>query len=414
MIMYILRIMGDLAFFYAFAGGISACCGGNGLILPMIIQSVCFGLSVRLKNKVLKVLVLLSMALCFLLPEGMWADWVVIALGCIYVIYLSVTAQFIERGRKTHFAKGLMSWSAQVDKFRLFIKIYPIYAILMILIGFYSSIVQVSVPMAIIMVMVSVLLMRALRHDSQVYMQKKYMLINGVTVIVTLVVAWLITLRPVVDALLKGLLWLYRTLIAPILIGLAWIFGYAMSLIAYFFSWLAKMLGGTREAINPIGEMGPPEIITQHIESSGGSGAFILNLLLAIVIIIGIVVVVKCFLWLGRKRQVEEYGSVHAHKENVGPTVKEMTKEQSQSGSVWQVRKWYRRFMLLYEQKVAKVHVSNTSAELEKRALHTWKDKEVLDEIRDIYIRARYAHQAERLDVKRIKALYVQLKNDKL
>ena len=413
MIMYILRVMGDLAFIYAFAGGISACCGGSGLILPMIIQSVCFGTSVRSKNKVLKVLVLLPMALCFILPEGMWADWTVIALGCIYVIYLSVTAQFIENGRKTHLAKGLMSWSAQVDKFRLFIKIYPVYAILMILIGFYSSIVGVSVPMAIIMVMISVLLMRALRHAPQVYMQKKYMLVNGVTVMVTLIAAWLITLRPVVDALLKSLLWIYRTLIAPILIGLAWILGYALSLVASFFSWLAKMLGGTREVNNPTGEMGPPEIITEYIDSNGGSGAFITDVLLAIAIIIGIVVVVKCFLWLGRKRQVEESALVHAHRESVMPTAKNVQAEQTGNGATWQVRRWYRRFMQLYEQKIAKVHISNTSAELERKALYTWKDKAVLDEIRDIYIRARYAHQAERSDVKRIKALYMQLKNEK-
>lgn len=413
MIMYILRIMGDLAFIYAFAGGISACCGGSGLILPMIIQSVCFGISVGLKNKVLKVLVLLPMALCFILPEDMWADWAVIALGCIYVIYLSVTAQYIENGRKTHFVKGLMSWSAQVDKFRLFIKIYPVYAILMILIGFYSSIVGVSLPMAIVMVMISVLLMRALRHAPQIYMQKKYMLVNGVTVMVTLIAAWLITLRPVVDALLKSLLWLYRTLIAPILIGLAWILGYALSLVASFFSWLAKMLGSTREVNNPTEEMGPPEIITEYIDSNGGSGAFITDVLLAIAIIIGIVVVVKCFLWLGRKRQVEESVLVHAHRECVMPAAKNVQAEQMGTGAVWQVRRWYRRFMQLYEQKVAKVHVSSTSAELEKRALYTWKDKAVLDEIRDIYIRARYAHQAERLDVKRIKALYMQLKNEK-
>ncbi len=412
MMMYILRIMGDLTFFYAFAGGISGCFSGNGLMIPMIIQSVCFGLSMKVKSKILKVLTLIPMVLGFVLPGFMWADWVVIALGSIYVIYLNLSTNHTKVSAVSYLSKGLMSWSAQVDKFRLFIKIYPIFAVLMILVGFYSNIVQVSVPMAIVSVMVSVLLMRALRHEPQVYMQKKYMLINGITVVLTLIAAGLITLRPVVEAFLKGILWLYRTLIAPILIGIAWILGYAMSYVAAFFSWLAKQLGGTREVMGQMNDVGPPEAILQEIESAGGTGDFIVDVLRAVVIIVGLVIVVKLFLWLGRKQQVEEYGLVQTHRKNVTPSLKESRIEKNGSGNIWQVRRWYRRFMELYEQKITKVHPSNTTAEIEKRALYSWKDQALLDELREIYIRARYGHMAERADVKRIKELYLQLKKD--
>ena len=70
-----LRILADLAFYYAFASYLSVCFGGRYALAGMLVQAACFALSAALREKPrLRVAVLLPMMLLWLLPGIGTAD----------------------------------------------------------------------------------------------------------------------------------------------------------------------------------------------------------------------------------------------------------------------------------------------------------------------------------------------------
>ena len=70
-----LRILTDLAFYYAFASYISVCFGGRYAMVGLLVQAACFALSATLREKpCLRLAALLPSVLLWLLPGIGLAD----------------------------------------------------------------------------------------------------------------------------------------------------------------------------------------------------------------------------------------------------------------------------------------------------------------------------------------------------
>lgn len=161
-----LRILGDLAFYYAFAGFFAAGFGGHPTIWVLLWPAVCFAAATCFRgNPSLRtVLALASAAALPFLPAR--ADQLVYLPAVCYVTLLAVREEF-----------GL-SAVQQGERFRWLLRIWPLFGAAMLLWNA-DAVLTTALPMAITAALALVWFTRTTRQDPEVYSAPSYLLISG-------------------------------------------------------------------------------------------------------------------------------------------------------------------------------------------------------------------------------------------
>ena len=147
-IMHGLRILADLSFYYAFASIVAVCCGGRYAMLGLLLQAACFTVSSVLeKKKALRLAALLPMVLFFFLPGINLADMIMFLPPAVYLCRL------VYKGDYT------LDWGRQVELFNTFWKFYMVIACILLMVGVLAQLTAASVPIALIMLVSSVLVL---------------------------------------------------------------------------------------------------------------------------------------------------------------------------------------------------------------------------------------------------------------
>ena len=396
-IMNILRMLVDVSFYGAFAGLIAKACGGSGAFAGILIQCICFGLShLGGDRRLLRLAYLLPMALCWVIHRGSIADCILLIPTAAYIIWLVWLGDYALHDER------------QKLLFGVFWKALAVVLVFGSLLGGGKALAAVTVPYALMMLVCSVLLMRSLRHDPKVYCSPRYQLTNLSAVAVVAAVAGLLSTKAFLNGCAAVLKALYGALIQPVLEFLLNILLYIIAGIAALFSWLSL---GKKE----LEQQEPPQMDLSGTENIFGEdvtlkepGELLRVLGIILLAAAGVTVLVLFFRWLNRHRGEQSEQSTQEARENI--EVSRRIPKQKETSPVRKIRAQYRGFLKWCGGLGIQAERSSTSQDIHRQVNMVSQHGETSAKIRELYIKARYAEEADRDDVRSMKQLCEQLK----
>ena len=279
-------------------------------------------------------------------------------------------------------------------------------------VGFGADVRTVVLPYAALMLTCSVLLMRSLRHDANVYCKPSYQLVNLSAVVLATAASIVLSTKTALAAYKAVLSALYRTLLLPVLTLLLQLLLEILFAIEKLLQWLgitAPELDEVKLDDEAIDEM-LDQIYAAAPEQVDASG--VRTFLTVLGIILGVALLVLFFRWLNRKKG-EEGAYAPAGAARVALSGEPHREVQRETSPVRAVRSQYRKFLKLCAARGAAPKKYHTSQDMERKARYALGQAVPTGEIRDIYILARYDGTADQDSVRRIKKLYAEAKKAK-
>lgn len=406
-ILNFLRMMVDLSFYGAFAGLVCAYFGGGSMFGGLFFLSLCFGISAKFKSEKIRRFFIVISAASGLAVLYLWPNEAQVIDGSVFLPAAAYVVCMVWRDNYE------LSWYRQVDIFSVFWKVFLAFAVLMSMVGLYRTVLVVSVPMVLLTLFSSVILMRTLRHEPEVYLQKEYQVRNLVSLGLLAAASGLLSTKAVTEGV--SFLWkaFYNFIAAPIMLVAASGVGYMIMGIFQVLKWIFFNAGMQTDYIEEMieGLADNGDSLWQQEQFLSGH-VVIWQLLLVVFAIVLIAIFVCFFRWISRKQEVNP-GSVAFGEKRVGYNTPETQQPgESFNSAVYQVRRQYRKFLKLYVGKGGKLRHSDTSLDVEARVCKVFCNREAARELRSIYVKARYHHKAGREDVQRAKELYGILRKE--
>ena len=396
--MNLFRMLVDVSFYCAFAGLIARACGGTGAFWGMLIQCLCFGLShLGGSRRALRMVCLLPMILCWVIHWNALADCILLIPTAVYIVWLAWKNDYV------------LDCDRQQLLFGVFWKVLAAVVFLGVLLGKIEAITAVTIPYALVMLMCSVLLMRALRHEPKVYCGVRYQITNLSAVVVVVAVAGLLSTKAVLNGCVAALKAAYSTLIQPILEFLLNILLYIIEGIAILFSWLSIGKGKLEKEESPqIDLSGANDIFGEEVPLKEPS-ELLKTLGTVLLIAAAVVVLVLLFRWMNRRRGGEvtqtESGELRGTVESGQRIVK-----KKETSPVRKIRAQYRSFLKWCTEVGVQVDRSSTSLDVHRQVNMISEHGAVSEQIRELYIKARYARVADQDGVRTMKQLCDRVK----
>ena len=396
-IMNLFRMMVDLSFYGAFAGLIAGACGGSGAFEGMMLQCLCFGLSVLGgKRRILRLVCLLPMVLCWVVHRGAPADGVLLIPTAVYIVWLVYKRDYV------------LDHERQQTLFGVFWKVLLAVVVFGTLLGGIDAVTAITIPYALVMLVCSVLLMRALRHEPKVYCQIRYQIVDLSAVAVVAAVAGLLSTNAVRNGFAAVLKAGYSTVIRPILEFLLKILLYIIEGFAALFSWLSLGKKGLEQQESPQMDLSGPENIFGEDVTLKEPGELLRVLGIILLAAAGVTVLVLFFRWLNRHRGEQSEQSTQEARENI--EVSRRIPKQKETSPVRRIRAQYRGFLKWCAGLGIQAERNSTSQDIHRQVNMVSQHGETSAKIRELYIKARYADQANRDDVRTMKQLCEKLK----
>ncbi len=382
-----LRMGADLAFYAAFAGYATACFGGTITLFDVIFAAVCFALASHFEGRQpMQTLCGLASLLGLLLP-GTLAE---------KAAYLPMAAYVIWSAGRGDFA---LSWDQQVDGFRWLWKIYPAFALVLGVAWNHDAILYGSLPMAIIVLMLRVFLMRTLRQSPAVYTSPKYLAVTGGLLAAVCALAFLLSREGVTNGVASAAGAVYFGGLVPILLNLLrvvgsillWLFIVSFRLIISVLSLLGdKQSENQRILHNAASRM------QEMAEVAPINGSLIGGVILGVLAVIFLVAVLLKFI----RRPKAKVQAAGAEVQKRASTV---TSRRHWPGFFLspneRVRREYRTYLDYCGKHSVTVQPSDTSLDIAGRA--SGMDYAAEAELRQLYLKARYASSATAQDAAR-------------
>ena len=400
-VLQFLRMLGDLSFYYAYAGFIVACTGSAFNLPGLLIPSVCYALSAKLqKNRNRRLAVLLPELICFFLPGMTWPDRIALIPAVLYTVYLAWIGNY-----------DLTSYR-QKDVFTMFWKIYPFFFLFCWLLGGLDNLVSDSLPFVVVLAVVSIFLLRVLRHEPDVYNQPQFLLRNLLPLVIILIAAWILQIPAVFNALVSAVKALYSVTLLPILLGISAAAGYLfMRLLSPIFNTLQS------EEESDVEISTSSDLSDLEMGSTSEGFQLFLQVLKAVFIIAVIVAVVIVLILLFKRmagKKEGQYSGLQGEERRSTDYSSQSTGGQSQPLSprdpVNQVRRQYRKYLRICISRGFSPHTSFTSRDVVSRTEKIFPDPAPVEELRGLYIEARYHGSATKEDAARARELVSQLK----
>lgn len=392
-ILYFLRALSELGVYYTLAGTAAALFGGQLQLELLLLQSACFALSgVLRERKGPRLAALLPCFLLLLLP-GPMADRLLALPPALYLAYLAQADSY------------RLSWERHRDLFnRLYHVVLPAAAVLSLF--QISYLLTTGAAIALLTAAASVLLMRSLRHEADVYLQPRYQMRNAAGVALLGLGALVLGSKWTLLAARFLAVNLYEYVFIPL-------FTAAGMLIGVFFIWIPKLLyfGSTEDQWDPKEFSGDGGEEEEELLAAA-SPELILQLLIAVAVVITLV---TAFVLIYRWWRSREEGGPEAsplERRDLPGAVRGQAGQRSLLGNsaVLRIRRLYREFLRTCRKRGVRFGPSSTSGEINSQAVQVLGPELPLTDIRDIYRRARYQGQASRSDAARLRKLCDQVK----
>ena len=382
-----LRMGADLAFYAAFAGYAAACFGGTMTLFDVIFPAVCFALASHFEGRQpMQTLCGLASLLGLLLP-GTLAE---------KIAYLPMAAYVIWSAGRGDFA---LSWDQQVDGFQWFWKLYPAFALVLSVAWNHDAILYGSLPLAIIALMLRVFLMRTLRQSPAVYTSPKYLAVTGGLLAAVCALAFLLSREGVTNGVASAAGAVYFGGLVPLLLNLLrvvgsillWLFIVSFRLIISVLSLLGSKQRENQEILKNTASR-----MQEMAEAAPINGSLIGGVIRGVLAVIFLVAVLLKFI----RRPKAKAQAVGAEVQKRASTV---TSRRHWPGFFLspneRVRREYRTYLDYCGKHSVTVQPSDTSLDIAGRA--SSMDYAAEAELRQLYLKARYAGSATAQDAAR-------------
>ncbi len=390
----LLKILSDLGFYYTFVGTAAAALGSSSIaiLIAMGVESICFTAAFALRNRGwMKYLPVGVMALCFLIPGADIAGIIAMAVPIGYSAWL------------VHDGTYIPDWSKQVSIFRFFWKVLLAGAVVALAFGFYREAAAVGAPASAITMICQVLLMRALRHDTSVYSQKKYQMMDLSIVLLLALVAAFMSTNFFLDTCSVALEYIYQYGIRLLIMGALYVVLQVVNFVVWIFSFIGH--GFKAPTFKMHLNLSPATEYVGTGESTDGSSAASL-VLGGLGIVVAVVLLFILFRYFIRNR-----GNTTSNTE-IGETrfvVAEKKKKERGTGPIYRVRSQYKKFLKALRDRGITWEKSYTSLQVDNLAKGVFNEEDA-EELRQIYIAARYSGRASKDEVDRAKELADRLR----
>lgn len=384
-----LRMGADLAFYAAFAGYAAACFGGQLTLWRILLPSVCFGLASHFDGRQpMQTLCGLASLLGLLLP-GTLAE---------KIAYLPMAAYVIWSAGRGDFA---LSWEQQVDGFRWFWKLYPAFALVLGVVWNHDAILYGSLPLAVIALMLRIFLLQTLRQSPAVYTSPQYLAVTGGFLAAVCAPAFLFSREGVTNGVASAASAVYFGGLVPLLLNLLrvvgsvllWLFSVCIQLILAVLSLLGSKQRENLEMLNETSSR-----VQEMADDTAApiNGPLIGGVILGVLAVIFLVAVLLKFI----RRPKAKAQAVGAEVQKRASTV---TSRRHWPGFFLspneRVRREYRTYLDYCGKHRVDVQPSDTSLDIAGRA--SGMDYAAEAELRQLYLKARYAGSATAQDAAR-------------
>lgn len=392
-----LRMLADLSVYFFFAELFVVGAGHESQLFHLMILSLCYGILVYLQTRNFHKLYMLLPVMVLFLPGRHVLALIPPILYILYLIWKENTG---------------LSWDRQSELFSMSWKVFMIAGACICLSGNYANFVQYSLPMAFLSIVTSVLLMRMLRHDSATYLSPHYQLKNCMVLIIILVLAWLFSRDFVFELLGNTIKTFYLKGIYPILTFFVMCFVFLLELIMKIFSWIKLGEIRFKESQLPESEGAPTY---KDFSTALGEHVSSFESVLTMLIILALLITAFFFFrWLALHRGEESF--ISHGLDIIRNTDSVATKKERATSTVLQVRKQYRIFLKLYRDHGGRLEICSTSEDVLRHSSKILpnESQHILEEMRSIYLQARYHNAATKTDLKRMKQINKELSRDML
>ncbi len=397
-LMVFLKTAAEVGFFYTLAGIIGHFFGLDDvcLLLSVIVFAVFMTLSYLLRNrKVLRFVPLLGLGCVALLPGFNLTAAIVMAPMAVYLVIIAAKDTY-EPDRER-----------QTDFFSLYWKLAIAFLVIAAVAGKMPLVKGQTIPLILIVLTCSVLLMRALRHDRTVYDKPSYQLVNLLIVAGVGVVAFLISSKTFLNSVWWVIKNFWSYVIAPVLIGAF-----------YGLTWLlAKIFGNIsctpgfeeKEKVTLNTDMGLDFLKETNEEAVGGD--IVKRVLIALGILIALAIVTLIVRYFIRNSQRRAESRSDADYRRRTPTEPLFRAPEPESGEVGKVRKLYGKFLKTCQANGVTIKKYYTSRDVNTYTSQLFDENDA-EELRKIYIRARYKNEATQEDVEHARELVNKLSRE--
>ena len=394
--MVFLKALCDLGIYYTFAGFLAVLFGAASslLLAALLIQALCFTATYALRQSRLRFLPLGLLLLCWILPGAGPAEYVAFVPPAAYLTWLTAKERFFPE------------WSHQADIFSRFWKLFFPFLILALIFGGAETITAITIPAGAITLLCLVLLTRNLRHDPEVYCQKRCQLLNLSAVAGAGVCAFLLSTPTFLQWCLTVLRTIYTYLLAPVLMLLVYAAVGILSVVVWLISWIK------------LGFKAPENSVTLNFQSAAetlgveeaisDTPGYLEKIGIALGIIIGALLLWALFRYLSRRNGAAAPAKVGSERrEPLFPHTGAAENPQENS-HIQRVRAQYRRFLKLYYKAGLTRSPGDTSQDIARYSRETMGDE--VSALRELYISARYNGEATREDAAQARELCTRIK----
>lgn len=321
----------------------------------------------------------------------------------------------------------VLDYYRQYKLFSAFWKAMLVFIPVAMLFGGTVYITTITLPFALITLASSILLLRSLRHDPKIYCQRNFQIVNVIGIVGMLVLAYLLSSDLFLRSCMAVLNFINQRLLQPTLE----LFLYAWTLLIWLVYKLYSMLPISRNSsisgesmeltVESANDIFGNDIQNARVHPAVNTIAWII---FTVVIIVLAIMFVR---WLNRREgyEIKHISGTRTREKAITSPSKRRERDTS---SVRKIRSLYKDFLKWGISKGMPFEPDFTSLDVQKRMEHTVdsgnlahpSDSDdskissnsfsILGQIREVYIKARYAGQADANSVKKMKELCKDVK----
>lgn len=393
--MVFLKALCDLGVYYTFAGFFAVLLGAAPALLlaALPIQALCFAASFPLRQRWLRFLPLAPLLVCWLLPGAGLVEYVFFAPPAVYLVFLAA--------RSLYFPE----WSHQTDIFSRFWKLLFPFILLALVFGGAEFLTAITIPAGAATLLCSVLLNRTLRHDPEVYCQRRCQFLNLAAVAGAGLCALLLSAPVFLQGCLTVLKMIYSCLMAPLLMLLVYAMAGIMSAVIWLFSWIKLGTQPTEEIVT-LDLQSIEE--TLELETTADTPGYLEKIGIALSVIAGVLIIWAIFRYLSRRNAAAAPPRSGDERRGTIAASQMMDDDRRENTYAQRVRGQYRRFLKLYRDEGLPLSPGDTSQDIAQYSRETMGDE--VSDLRELYIAARYNGTATRADAAQARELFTRIK----
>lgn len=402
-IVYALKLMCDLYYYMAIIGMIGMLAQANSIIilLPVLLGiGAGIGYAWKEKGEGARYLPLALGLTIFILARG-GQDYVVGVPAFAYAVFY---VKSNKRATDYYYAS---------ERFRQGL-IFMAIAFLWSLTSLESQI-EYYVPPLFLHLALSITLMRMLRHDDRIIRQKRFQMLNLAGIVGVCAVGVVLSTKWVL-ALLKAFLGLlYQYLLSPVLTVLVWILTLIMQAATLLMSLFFKDSGEIEMPSMQSGTQVAEEEGTAFIETAEAVASN--PMVRRVLEIIGVIILIVAAFWVIKLLSKQVSRDTQRDQKETRETLESPDSANRGLGGMLRrrndaalgVRHIYWKFLRLAQGKNVPLNGRQNSLQIRDLSVDSF-DEQGLDELREVYIRARYDGDSSPDDLEKAKKAYSRLK----